>query len=186
IVMGNPPYSSGQTRANDNNANQTYPSLDTRIRDTYAKDTKATLRNSLYDSYVRAIRWGTDRIGHSGILAYVTNGGYIDSNSADGLRKHLAQDFDHLYIYNLRGNQRTAGELSRKEGGKIFDSGSRATVAIMLGVKDPQHSGECVLHYRDIGDYLSRDEKLEIIDASTVASLPWEIIEPNSKNEWIN
>ncbi|AXR73423.1 hypothetical protein DCC27_002905 [Auritidibacter sp. NML130574] len=88
----------------------------------------------------------------------MTNGGYIDSNSADGLRNSLIDDFNHLYVHNLRGNARTSGEQRRKEGGNAFEAGSRATVAIMLAVKDPAHAGPCVLHYNDIGDYLSREE----------------------------
>ena len=186
VIVGNPPYSSGQTSANDDNANQAYPTLDERIRTTYVANTKGQNVNSLYDSYIRAIRWGTDRLGDKGILAYVTNGGYIDSNSADGLRKSLLEDFDHLYVFNLRGNQRTSGEQSRKEGGKVFDAGSRATVAIMLAVKDPAHQGDCVLHYRDIGDYLSRAEKLEIVDKSDVDTIEWSELEPNERGEWIN
>ncbi|WP_293878648.1 type ISP restriction/modification enzyme [uncultured Brevibacterium sp.] len=186
VIIGNPPYSAGQTSANDNNANQTYPTLDERIRATYVANTKGQNVNSLYDSYIRAIRWGTDRLGDKGVLAYVTNGGYIDSNSADGLRKSLSEDFDHLYVYNLRGNQRTSGEQSRKEGGKIFDSGSRATVAIMLAVKDPAHQGDCVLYYRDIGDYLSREEKLEIVESADIDTIEWSEIEPSERGEWIN
>lgn len=186
VIVGNPPYSSGQNSANDNNANQAYPTLDASIRDTYAKNTTGQNRNSLYDSYIRAIRWGTNRIGDRGILAYVTNGGYIDSNSADGLRKGLTEDFDHLYIYNLRGNARTSGEQRRKEKDNVFEQGSRATVAIMIGVKDPTHTGDCVLHYRDIGDYLTREDKLAIVRDSTIASTRWETITPNAKGEWIN
>ncbi len=186
VIVGNPPYSSGQNSANDNNANQAYPTLDASIRETYAEQGSGQLQRSLYDSYIRAIRWGTNRIGDRGILAYVTNGGYIDSNSADGLRKSLTEDFDHLYIYNLRGNQRTAGEQSRREGGKVFGAGSRATVAIMIGVKDPSHNGDCVLHYRNIGDYLTREDKLAIIRDSTITSTRWETITPNAKGEWIN
>lgn len=186
VIIGNPPYSSGQSSANDNNANANYPTLDERIRTTYAAQTRGQNKNSLYDSYIRAIRWGTDRIGDRGILAYVTNGGYIDSNSADGLRKSLTADFDHLYIYNLRGNARTSGELRRQEKDNVFEQGSRATVAIMIGVKDPTHTGESVLHYRDIGDYLTRDDKLAIIRESAINSTRWETITPNVKGEWIN
>lgn len=187
VIIGNPPYSAGQTSANDNNANQVYPTLDERIRTTYVANrvAKGGNVNSLYDSYIRAIRWGTDRLGDKGVLAYVTNGGYIDSNSADGLRKSLVEDFDHLYVYNLRGNQRTSGEQSRREGGKIFDAGSRATVAVMLAVKDPAHQGDCVLHYRDIGDYLSREEKLEIVESADIDVLEWSELEPNERGEWI-
>src|SRR5699024_9519688 len=153
IIVGNPPYSAGQRSANDDNANQAYPTLDTRIADTYIKATQASSRRTLYDSYIRAIRWGTDRIGNRGILAYVTNGGYIDSNSADGLRNHLAEDFDHLYIFNLRGNAMGSGDLRKREAGNVFGHGTRTTVAIMIGVRDPEHIGSNVLYYRDIGDY---------------------------------
>ena len=186
VVVGNPPYSVGQTSANDNNANLAYPTLDARIRDTYAALGSGQNKNSLYDSYVRALRWGTDRIGDRGILAYVTNGGYIDGNSADGIRKSLVADFDHLYVFNFRGNQRTAGEQSRKEGGKVFGSGSRATVAVLLAVKDPAHTGGCELHYRDIGDYLSREEKLDIIRTAGLSDEGWQALEPNAKGEWLN
>lgn len=186
VIIGNPPYSVGQSNANDNNANQKYATLDARIEESYAGLSSAKLKISLFDSYIRAIRWGTDRLGDKGVLAYVTNGGYIDSNSADGLRKSLLEDFDHLYVYNLRGNARTSGEQRRKEGGNAFEQGSRATVAVMLAVKDPAHNGDCVLHYRDIGDYLSREEKLEIVEASNVQTLEWSEIEPNERGEWIN
>lgn len=186
ILVGNPPYSAGQTSANDNNANQAYPTLDSHIRDTYAARSDSQLKNSLYDSYIRALRWGADRIGDKGILAYVTNGGYIDSNSADGIRKTLTEDFDHLYVYNLRGNANGAGELRKREAGNVFGGGTRTTVAIMLGVKDPAHTEDCVLHYRDIGDYLTREDKLAILDGSELVTMDWETIIPNSKGEWIN
>lgn len=200
VILGNPPYSAGQESANDDNANLRYPKLDASIAATYAKRSTATLKNSLYDSYVRAIRWASDRLITSpqgGIVAFVTNGGYIDSNSADGLRLSLTSEFHHLYVFNLRGNQRTAGEVSRKEGGKIFDSGSRNTVAIMLLVKQPGDvpGSGAVLQYSDIGDYLTRDEKLTLLAASlpagltgppSLASMDWQGIASNEHGDWIN
>lgn len=186
IIVGNPPYSSGQTSANDNNANQSYPNLDASVRDTYVKLGVGQNKNKVYDSYIRAMRWGTDRIGDKGILAYVTNGGYIDSNSADGIRKSLTVDFDHLYVFNLRGNANGAGELRKRESGNVFGEGTRTTVAIMLAVKDPEHIGECVLHYRDIGDYLSQEEKLSVLESSELVTMDWETITPSRKGEWIN
>ena len=186
VIVANPPYSVGQSSGNDDNQNLKYPTLDAKIEATYAAHSTATNKNSLYDSYIRAIRWASDRIQGNGIVAYVSNGGYIDGNTADGLRLCLVDEFSAIYVYNLRGNQRTAGELSRKEGGKIFGSGSRNTVAILLAVKTPGHVGPATLHYRDIGDYLTREQKLTIIDADTVASIPWETISPNQKGDWIN
>lgn len=186
VIIGNPPYSAGQDSANDNNQNQKYPALDARIESTYAKRSTATLKNSLYDSYIRAIRWASDRIGDEGVIGYVSNGGYIDSNTADGLRLSLADEFSDIYCYNLRGNQRTAGELSRKEGGKVFGSGSRSTVAILILVKTPTKSGTTTIHYRDIGDYLTREQKLAIIDEGDLDTIPWQQLTPNAHGDWIN
>ncbi|MGV2821942.1 type ISP restriction/modification enzyme [Brevibacterium casei] len=189
VILGNPPYSVGQTSGNDNNANQAYPTLDESIRSTYAARSSATNKNSLYDSYIRAIRWASNRVLDSdsgGVVCYVSNGGYIDGNTADGLRKTLTDEFHDIYIYNLRGNQRTAGELSRKEGGKIFDSGSRNTVAVMVLVKRPGAPDQCVLHYKDVGDYLDRSTKLSTLEKNSLSTLEWQTVTPNQYGDWIN
>jgi predicted helicase len=186
VVIGNPPYSAGQTSQNDANANLKYDVLDARIAATYAARSTATNKNSLYDSYIRAVRWASDRVSERGVVAFVTNGAYIDSNTADGLRKCLVDEFTDLWIYNLRGNQRTAGEQSRREGGKIFGSGSRTPVAIMVLVRNPDRSSPGSVHYRDIGDYLHRDEKLAIIRDVHAANVEWQVIEPNVDGDWIN
>ena len=135
---------------------------------------------------MRALRWGSDRIGDRGILAYVTNGGYIDGNSAAGIRKALVRDFDRLYVFNTRGNARGAGDLRKREAGNVFGGGSRTTVAVLLAVKDPAHTGECELHYRDIGDYLTREQKLELISSATLDEDAWQTLRPNAKGEWLN
>ncbi|MEU6024356.1 DEAD/DEAH box helicase [Micromonospora sp. NPDC047134] len=189
VIIGNPPYSVGQDSQNDNNQNLKYEVLDERIKQTYAALSTATNKNSLYDSYIRAIRWASDRIQDEGVIAFVSNGGYIDGNTADGLRKSLVGEFDGIYCYNLRGNQRTAGELSRREGGKIFDSGSRNTVAVLILVKGGlvvEKAGRCALHYRDIGDYLSRDEKLRIIGSQSLDDVEWSRLTPSADGDWIN
>ncbi|GAB3695272.1 DEAD/DEAH box helicase [Corynebacterium nasicanis] len=184
VIIGNPPYSVGQSSANDLNANLKYPTLDARIAETYAAKSTATNKNSLYDSYLRAYRWATDRIGEQGVVAFVSNGGWIDGNSGDGVRLSMAEDFTDLYVFNLRGNQRTAGEQSRKEGGKVFGSGSRATVAITIGVVDPGNTG-CTIHYNDIGDYLTAEKKLEIVARSTIDNIEWQEITPNQHGDWV-
>lgn len=186
VVVGNPPYSVGQESANDNNANQSYSTLDKRIADTYAKRGTGKNMRNLYDSYLRAIRWASDRVGETGVIGFVTNGGFIDGNTADGVRLTLAEEFSHLYVYNLRGNARTSGELRRKEKGNVFDSGGRTTIAVIFLVKDPAHEGPAVLHYRDIGDYLSREDKLRIVEESQIDTLEWETITPNTQGDWIN
>jgi len=187
VIVGNPPYSSGQDSANDNNQNLKYPYLDKRIASTYAARSSATLKNSLYDSYIRAIRWASDRIKDHGIVAYVTNGGFLDGNTAAGLRLAVQDEFTELYILNLRGNQRTAGEESRREGGKVFGSGSRASVAISLLVRNPDRPSSGTIHYRDIGDYLTRDDKLGLLKQYRDSDgVPWQQITPNEHGDWIN
>lgn len=119
-IIGNPPYSVGQDSENDNNQNIKYPILEERIKNTYSKYSKAKLKQALYDSYVQAIRWATDRIGSKGVISFVTNGAFIDNQSFDGFRKCVYEEFNYIYIYNLRGDQRTQGEKSRKEGENIW------------------------------------------------------------------
>lgn len=181
-----PPYSGGQDRANDLNANLKYPTLDARIESTYAARSTAQFKTSLYDSYLRAFRWATDRVGDHGIVAYVSNGGWIDSNTADGIRLTLADEYSRIYVYNMRGNQRTAGDQSRREGGKVFGSGSRSTVAVYIGVRNPEHVGSCEVFYRDIGDYLTRERKLEIVAVGDLESVDWQAITPNGDGDWVN
>ena len=190
VIMGNPPYSIGQASANDNNQNVTYPHLDQRIADTYASKSVMTSVKNLYDSYIRAIRWASDRIGNAGVIGFVTNAGFLESTSSDGMRKCLAEEFSSIFVLHLRGNQRTSGELSRKEGGKIFGSGSRAPIAVSLLVKNPdaKEHGRIFLH--DIGDYLSREDKLEIISAfASIAGVTeikgWQAITPNPHGDWL-
>lgn len=187
VIVMNPPYSSGQNSANDNNQNEKYPKLDERIAETYAQNSSGTNKNSIYDSYIRAIRWASDRVKDSGVIAFVSNGSFIDGNAADGLRKCLVGEFSKLYVYNLRGNARTSGETRKREAGNVFGGGSRTPVTICVLVKDPSHTGEAVLHYRDIGDYLSREEKLDIISQEgSIAHTEWEVIVPNEAADWIN
>ncbi|MDO4412846.1 hypothetical protein [Cutibacterium sp.] len=186
VIVGNPPYSAGQTSANDNNANLKYPTLDARIADTYAAHSTAVNKNSLYDSYIRAFRWATDRLGEQGVLAFVSNNGWVDSNSADGLRKTLVEDFSDIYVYNLRGNQRTAGEVSRQEGGKVFGSGARTGVAVVIAVKNPAYSGSARIHYYGVPDYQTREEKLADLDVANLATTAWRLITPNKDGDWLN
>ncbi|ACM03922.1 DEAD/DEAH box helicase [Cereibacter sphaeroides] len=190
VIVGNPPYSVGQATANDDNANVIYPGLDARIRSTYAARSANTNMRSLYDSYIRAIRWASDRIGDAGIVAFVTNAGWVDGNAADGMRACLAEEFTDLYVFHLRGNQRTSGEKSRKEGGKIFGSGSRAPISISVFVKNPKATEIGRIFFHDIGDYLDQKQKLAIIrDFGAIGGISdaeaWERIIPNENFDWL-
>ena len=191
VIISNPPWSRGQGSHEDDNANQVYPTLDGKIARSYiAQSESKGLKNPLYDSSVRAIRWASDRVhaGDGGIVGFVTNSGFLDGKSFDGFRKVLAKEFHDIYVYDLRGNQRTSGETSQREGGKVFGSGSRAGVAVLLLVKRPSPipQGVAVIHYHDTGDYLSREQKLMAITEAQLDELEWTDITPNEQGDWIN
>lgn len=185
-IFGNPPYSIGQSSVNDDNANLSYPKLEKSVEDTYSKYSNAKLTKSLNDTYIKAFRWASDRIGDRGVISFITNAGFIDSQSADGLRKCWVEEFNYVYVFNLRGDQkRTSGEASRREGGKIFGSGSRTPTAITVLIKDGTENHK--VFYNDIGDYLTREAKLRIIaEYNSIENIDWVEIEPDSNNDWIN
>lgn len=190
VIIGNPPYSKGQEDANDNNANLSYPALDARIRDTYAAHTDAQNKNGLYNSYIRAIRWASDRIGSSGVVAFVTAAGWIEANIGSGVRKCLVDEFSNLYVFHLRGNARSSGSLRQKEGGNVFGGGSRAPIAISVLVKNPTRAHSGRISYHDIGDYLSREEKLRIVeDLGSIDGIKqhggWTSITPDTHGDWL-
>ncbi len=235
VIIGNPPYSAGQTSGNDNNQNEHYPELESRLEETYvAKAGKITNKNSLYDSYIKAFRWASDKIGESGIVAFVSNAGWIDSASANGIRKcfadefnsiyvyHLfrwasdkigesgivafvsnagwidsasangirkcfADEFNSIYVYHLKGNQRTSGEESRRQGGKIFGAGSRAPIAVTILVKNPSSSDHGVIRFGCVDDYLSREQKLAQLNLiQTITNASMTEIKPDEHGDWLN
>lgn len=185
VIVGNPPYSAGQESANDNNKNVRYELLDKRVEATYSNNSlRGTGKRSLYDSYIKAIRWASDRVKENGVICYVTNGSFIDSNTMDGLRASLVNEFSRIYCFNLKGNIR---KFEKAEGQNIFGSASMTPVAITVLIKNHNHVGECELFYHDIGEFLSQKEKLQIIsDFGSVNNISWQKLLPNDSHDWIN
>ena len=190
VIIGNPPYSVGQESQNDDNQNESYPDLDARIAATYVeKAGKITNRNSLYDSYIRAFRWASDRIKDRGVVAFVTNAGWIDSASANGMRRCLQEEFSSVYIFHFKGNARRAGEQRHKEAGNIFGSGSRAPIAITILVKNPDSAEQGQIHFVYIDDYLSREQKLQqlnILGSVLNPAFKLTTITPDAHGDWLN
>ncbi len=188
VIIGNPPYSVGQKSANDNNQNEAYPYLNERIAKTYAVGCKVSTSIKLYDSYIRAFRWASDRITDDGILAFVTNGAYIDKNTAEGFRRSLMDEFDSIYCFNLRGFIRgKSGQNAKKEGQNIFDIMTGVAITLLIKKKNSQAGQQATLHYHDIGDYLSREQKLEIIQGfGNYFAIPWQILTPDKHGDWLN
>ncbi len=186
VIIGNPPYSSGAKSENDNNQNLSHPKLEKLVTEKYGKNSTAKVGKTTRDTLIQSMRMASDVIKDKGVIGFVVNGSFIDSKSADGFRKCVAKEFSRLYVLNLRGNQRTSGEVSKKEGGKIFDSGSRATIAIVFFVKDASVTNNTI-HYYDIGDYLKREEKLNrLANFTDLDAIKFETITPNAKGDWIN
>ena len=188
VIIGNPPYSVGQRNANDNNQNAKYPKLDARIAETYAAKSKAQLKNSLYDSYIRAFRWGSDCIKGDGVLAFVTNGSFIDKVTMAGFRESLMDEFSRIYCFNLRGFIRgKSGVAAKKEGQNVFDIMTGVCITILVK-KDSHKKGQhAELFYHDIGDYLRREEKLEIIkQAVDIGGIKWDKLAPDEHGDWVN
>jgi len=192
VIIGNPPYSIGQKSANDNAQNQPYPKLEKRIEETYVAKSEAGLNRATYDAYIKAFRWSTDRIDpkNGGIVCYVSNGQWLVANSADGFRKVIEKEFSSIWVFNLRGNARTQGELRRKEAGNVFGGGTRTPVSITLLVKNPKSKNiKAEIHYHDIGDYWNREEKLAIIEKFHSVSnnkMEWKTLKPDEHGDWIN
>lgn len=187
VCIGNPPYSIGQKSANDNAANLHYRNIDEKIANTYAAFSKANLKKGLYDNYIRAFRWATDRIEENGIISFITNGSFIDNQGMDGFRKSLLDEFTSVYVFNLRGNARTSGEQRRKEKDNVFGQGTRTPVTITCLIKNKKRKKDDFVHYYDIGDYLSREQKLtKIKKFESIKNIQWNIIKPDENNDWIN
>ncbi|EJB89948.1 hypothetical protein HPHPH19_1010 [Helicobacter pylori Hp H-19] len=186
VIIGNPPYSSGAKSENDNNQNLTHPKLEKRVYETYGKNSTAKVGATTRDTLIHSIRMASDLLKDKGVLGFVVNGSFIDSKSADGFRKCVAKDFSHLYALNLRGNARTSGEERKKQGDGIFDSGSRATVAVIFFVKDKDAPNHTIFYY-EVEDYLKREAKLNsLAQFENLDLVPFKEITPNDKGDWIN
>ena len=187
VIIGNPPYNAGQVNENDNNKNRTYALLDKRVRETYAKDSNATNKNALSDPYVKAIRWAADRIGDEGVVAFVTNNGFLDAVAFDGMRKHLAEDFDTIYHLDFKGNARTSGERRRKEGGNIFDDQIRVGVGISFFIrKAGERSKAADVWLYSIDDYLkARDKQERLLQFNNYTNVPMKQAAIDARYTWL-
>lgn len=191
VIIGNPPYSIGQKSENDNAQNQEYPVLDAKIADTYVRQSNAVLNRGLYDTYIKAFRWSSDRIDneHGGIVAFITNSGWLDSNGMDGFRKCLEQEFSSIYVFNLRGAIRgKTKDAVQKEGQNVFDI--MTGVAITILIKNPKkHTDKAAIYYHDIGEYLKRSEKLALLSKQENIDNPkieWKALKPNEHGDWLS
>ncbi|GAA8331064.1 DEAD/DEAH box helicase family protein [Helicobacter pylori] len=188
VIIGNPPYSAGAKSENDNNQNLSHPKLEKKVTEKYGKNsTSGSVGKATRDTLIQSIYMASELLKDRGVIGFVVNGSFIDSKSADGFRKCVAKEFSHLYVLNLRGNARTSGEKRKKEGDGIFDSGSRATIAVIFFIKDTSVSNNNTIHYYEVEDYLKREAKLnKLANFTNLDAIAFEEITPNEKGDWIN
>ena len=191
VIIGNPPYSVGQDNQNDDNKNDRYlgeGGVDTRVQDTYVKEAKGlNLKGKLYDSYIKAFRWASDKLGDQGVIAFVTNAGWLDTASANGMRKCMSEEFSSIYIYHLKGNARTSGEQRRREKDNVFGVGSRAPIAITFLVKNPNAKEKGKIYFGCVDDYMTREEKLgQLAQLGSIKCAQLSEIVPDEHNDWLN
>lgn len=184
VIIGNPPYNANQLNENENNKNREYPEIDKRIKETYIKASTAQ-KTKLYDMYARFFRWASDRVDENGIVAFVSNNSFVDSRTFDGFRKILTQEFNGVWVIDLKGNARTSGERRRREGGNIFDDKIRVGVAIWFCIKKKGAKG-CRIFYDAVRDYAKSEEKIEFVSSQPLHERKFTEIKPDEKNNWIN
>ena len=184
VIIGNPPYNVGQVNENDNNKNRKYPTMDARVAATYAKDSKATNKNKLSDPYVKAIRWASDRIGEEGVVAFVTNNGFLDGVAFDGMRKHLADDFDAIYILDLSGNVRKNPKLSGKTH-NVF--GIQVGVSINFFIKKGANANsQAEIFYARVDEFWRKEDKYRYLDSKEhYRNIEWKPIIPDRRYTWL-
>lgn len=186
VVIANPPYNAKQVNENDNNKKRIYHYLDKRVADTYVKDSNAQNRNALSDVYVKAIKWASDRIKDEGVVAYITNNGFLDGYAFDGMRKHLERDFSKIIHINLKGNARTSGERRQREAGNIFDDAIRVGVGISFFIRNKDQKEKLEIIYYEVDDYLKSIEKKDYLDKGVwYGGLPnLRELTPDGKHTW--
>jgi predicted helicase len=183
VVLGNPPYNAWQQDENDNNKNRKYEEVDRRVRETYGADSSATLQNSLADPYIKAFRWASDRIRDEGVVAFVTNNGFVEGIACDGMRKHLARDFDAIYVLDLGGNVRKNPKLSGTTH-NVF--GIQVGVSITLLIRHKERNAPARIHYHAVPSNWRKEEKYRFLtQVEDVSGVEWEAVTPDRKNNWL-
>lgn len=199
VIIANPPWSSGQKSAGDDNPNIEYPEIERRVRDTYGikhrEVTGSAMGPAAGNLYVEALRWASDRIQSTadvenpGIVAFVHPNSLSTAPSLTGVRAAMRDEFSDIYVINLRGDAMKSGDERRAEGGNVFGQHSRNGVQITVLVRDPNRieQGPATLHYAEVPSHTSTEEKyqwlhnLQDIDSSEFDQIP-----VNDAHDWVN
>ena len=184
IIIGNPPYNANQLNENENNKNREYPEIDQRIKDTYIRYSTAQ-KTKGYDMYIRFLRWASDRLDKNGIVAFVSNNSFVTKRTHDGLRRAMEDEFNYIYVVDLKGDANTSGERRRCEGGNVFSNQIKVGVAVYFLVRK-QGERACRIHYNAVSDCSSAGEKKAYLSDNTLADLDFDLIHPDKDHNWLN
>ena len=128
---------------------------------------------------MRAFRWASERIGNTGIVAFVTNNSYINKRSFDGMRKHLAEEFNALYLLNLGGGMREGQDDSN-----VFDITVGVSIALLVKTGEPVDS-PCIF-YNNETELQSKAWTFNFLNKhQNVDNVIWQEIQPDAKNTWL-
>lgn len=184
VVIGNPPYNAVQTSYNNANAATKYPYIDQKIQQSYTQYSVASQQIKSQDMYKRFLKWSSDRIGKKGIVVFVSNNAFLDAKADNGVRRALYNEFNYIYIVNLRGNARLAGEAWRREGGKVFGQQARVGIAVYFLIKAGENTSN--IKYIQTEDYMNREAKMKWLKESNISALTMEEITPDPDAVWLN
>ena len=180
VIIGNPPYNAFQGNHNANS--DKYAHLDKKIEMQYVKGSAKKQLKS-YDMYKRFFKWSSDRINKNGIIAFISNNSFLDIGSDDIFRKAIYDEFDYIYVVNLKGNTRNT-QRWQQEGGKLFDSKAQVGIVISFFIKTGENHSE--IQYVEVDDYKSKNEKLKWLQTNTLDTLNFKKIIPDDRSIWLN
>ena len=212
VILANPPWSSGQKSASDDNPNIGYPEIEQRVRDTYGKKHKEItgvgMGPAAGNLYIEALRWASDRIQQStddgekpGIVAFVHPNSLSNAPSLTGARAALRDEFSDIYVINLRGDAMKSGEERAREGQVIFGieirensevrkgTGARVGVQVTVLVRNPNKGLDhpATLHYAEVPEYSTLAGKFEWLNGlGDIGSSRFEEIPNNDRHDWVN
>lgn len=184
VAIGNPPYNAVQTSFNNANPADKYKHLDEKIQKSYYGTSNASNKNKSFDMYKRFLKWSSDRIKGNGMVVFISNNSFLDAKADDGIRRALYDEFDYVYVVNLKGNARLSGDAWRREGGKLFGGQARVGVCVSFLLKTGK--GHSEIRYGEIKDHTTREAKLEWLDKNTIETLDLRIIVPDDDANWLN
>ncbi|MCK1653062.1 N-6 DNA methylase [Bradyrhizobium sp. 149] len=181
VVIGNPPYNANQLNENDNNKNREYPIIDDRIRATYINQSNAQ-KTKLYDMYARFFRWASDRIDDNGIIAFISNRGFLDKRTYDGFRKTVLSEFNDIYVLDLGGDVRDDPSLSGTTH-NVF--GIQTGVAISFLIKRSK-TKDRQISYARLPQKATAEEKLSYLESTKFETIEFDRVKPTPVGDWIN